>query len=220
MSIRRKARSVEIIYRDLELKIEDFKRNTQLHCVAGCGFCCKNPEIEATAIEFLPLALHYYHTSQAEEKYDYFRENKQTVCHIFKEGTDPDAGFCTMYPYRGLICRLFGYSARKKKYGESEYSTCRKIKDTQPEKYIDAYLKTKNGLKIPLMGQYYQRLLKVDFERGQKFYPINIAIQKAIEMVLAYYSYRRNPSGLKQKDQNRGTMPSPGVAQDLISDPQ
>ena len=220
MSVRRKVRSVEIIFRDLDLKIEDFKRNTQLHCVAGCGFCCKKPDIEATAIEFLPLAFHFYLTNQAEERLTYFKENQQSVCHLFREGTSPDAGLCTLYPYRGLICRLFGFSARRNKYGEAEYTTCRRIKNNQPEKYIDALLRVKNGLKIPLMGNYYQRLLKVDFEGSQKFYPINVAIQKAIEMVLAYYSYRRKLPGLNRKDYNRGTMPNPGVSQDLISDPQ
>lgn len=220
MSIRRKVRSVEIIFRDLDQKIEEFRGKTQLHCVAGCGFCCKKPDIEATPIEFLPLAFHYYMDGQAVEKLAYFKDNPQPVCHLFRSGTEPEAGLCTLYPYRGLICRLFGFSARKNKYGEPEYSTCRKIKDHQPEKYIDAYLRVKNGLKIPLMGQYYQRLYKVDFEGAQKFYPINIAIQKAIERVLAYYSYRKHPVRLKPEDHNRGTMPSPGVSQDLISDPQ
>ncbi len=220
MSIRRKVRSVEIIFRDLEQKIEVFKKDTQLHCVAGCGFCCKKPDIEATVIEFLPLAFHYYLTNQAEKKLAYLIENPRSDCHLFREGLEKDAGVCTLYSYRGLLCRLFGFSARKNKYGEPEYTTCRKIKDTHPQKYIDVYLGVKNGLKIPFMEEYYQRFLRVDFELAQKFYPINIAIQKAIELVLAYYSYRKGILGLKIKAHIRGTMPNPGVSQDLISDPQ
>jgi Fe-S-cluster containining protein len=191
MSIRRKVRSVEVIFRDLEQKIEAFKKDTQLHCVAGCGFCCTKPDIEATVIEFLPLAFHYFMTNQAEEKLAQLKENPEPVCIVFQQGHHKDAGFCTSYRHRGLICRLFGFSARKTKYGEPEFSTCKKIKQTQPEKYIDAYLKVKNGVRVPYMGQYYLRLLKVDFEEAQKLYPVNIAIQKAIEKVLAYYSYRK-----------------------------
>jgi Fe-S-cluster containining protein len=220
MSVRRKVRSVEVVFRDLDKRIEDFKRNTQLNCVAGCGLCCRKPDIEATVTEFLPLAFYFYLNDLAEEKLILLKENPHPVCLVFKEGVEADTGICTLYLYRGLICRLFGFSARRNKYGEPEYTTCRKIKEAQPEKYVEAYLAVKSRLSIPLMGPYYQRLLKVDFEASLKFYPINIAIRKAIEQVLAYYSYRKGNPGLKRKTQSRGTMPSPGVSQDLISDPQ
>lgn len=220
MSIRRKVRSVENIFRDLEQKIETFKLATQLHCVAGCGFCCKKPDVEATVLEFLPLAYHYFLLDQAEEKLNMLKENPGFICHLFHEGSLPDAGFCTLYPYRGLICRLFGFSARKNKYGEPEFSTCRKIKEGIPEKYIDAYLGVKEGLKIPVMRDYYQKLLMIDFELARNTYPVNVAIQKAIEVVLSYYAYRKIRKPRNMKLQNRGTMPNPGLSQDRISDPQ
>ena len=191
MSIRRKVRSVEIIFKDLEKKIEIFKGETQLHCVTGCGFCCKKPDVEATVIEFLPLAFHYFQNNQVEEIYSSLKENPRSICVAFREGREKDAGFCTQYPYRGLICRLFGFSARKNKYGEPEYTTCKKIKETQSAKFIQTYLSVKAGAKIPFFGQYYLQLLKVDHEVAQTFYPINIAILKAIEMIWAYYSYRK-----------------------------
>jgi hypothetical protein len=109
MSIRRKVRSVEIIFRDVELMIDIFKRSTQLQCVRGCGFCCKKPDIEATALEFLPLAFHYYLSGQVEEKLIFLRENQEAVCHGFREGSFPDSGYCSIYPYRKGI----GGSGRK-----------------------------------------------------------------------------------------------------------
>lgn len=63
--------------------------------------------------------------------------------------------------------------------------------NSQLEKYIEAYLRVKNRLKISFMGQYYQPLFKVDFEVTQKFYPVNIAFHKTIALVLAYYSYQK-----------------------------
>lgn len=182
---------METIFRDLEQQIESFKKDTQLNCIAGCGFCCTKPDIEATVIEFLPLAYYYFITHQAWEKLVHLKEYPQSTCIVFQQGHQKDAGFCTSYQYRGLICRLFGFSARKNKHGENEFTTCKKIKEKEPQKFIDAYLKVKNGTKAPIMGQYYLRLIKVDLEAAHKFYPVNIAIQKAIEMVLAYYSYRR-----------------------------
>ena len=220
MSIRRKVRSVENIFKDLEQKIGAFKLATQLHCVAGCGFCCKKPDVEATVLEFLPLAYHFFLNDQAEEKLNILKENPRSICHLFHEGSLPDSGFCKLYPYRGMICRLFGFSARKDKYGEPEYSTCRKIKEAMPERYIDAYLGVKGGLKIPVMRDYYQKLLMVDFELARNTYPVNVAIQKAIEVVQSYYAYRKIRKPRERKIHNRGTMPNPGLSQDRISDPQ
>jgi hypothetical protein len=43
---------------------------------------------------------------------------------------------------------------------------------------------------VPVMNQYYMQLHAIDGELARDFYPINKAIQKAIETVLQYYAYR------------------------------
>jgi hypothetical protein len=40
------------------------------------------------------------------------------------------------------------------------------------------------------MNQYYMQLHGIDFELTRDFYPINKAIEKAIETVLGYFAYR------------------------------
>jgi hypothetical protein len=104
--------------------------------------------------------------------------------------TQSGAGLCTEYPYRGLICRLFGYSARTNKYSKRELVTCQIIKTEQDEAYQLAETKIEEGAEVPVMNQYYMQLHGIDFELTRDFYPINMAIQKAIETVLQYYAYR------------------------------
>jgi uncharacterized protein len=97
---------------------------------------------------------------------------------------------CSEYVHRGLICRLFGYSARTNKYGKKELVTCQIIKTEQAEAYHNATLQIEGGLEVPVMSQYYMQLHAIDFELTQHFYPINEAIKRAIELVLQYYAYR------------------------------
>jgi hypothetical protein len=90
-----------------------------------------------------------------------------------------------------LICRLFGYSARTNKYAEKEYVTCQIIKTEQSENYQNAAEKVSQGSgEIPMMNQYYMQLHSIDMDLTRDFYPINEAIKRAIETVLAWYAYR------------------------------
>jgi len=91
--------------------------------------------------------------------------------------------------HRGLICRLFGYSARTNKYGKKELVTCQIIKTEQAQAYQSTTQKIEE-LNVPVMNQVYMQLHAIDFELAQKFYPINQAIQHAIETVLHYFAYR------------------------------
>jgi uncharacterized protein len=104
--------------------------------------------------------------------------------------THNGVGLCSEYPHRGLICRLFGYSARTNKYDKRELVTCQIIKTEQAAPYQQAVTKIEEGSDVPVMNQYYMQLHAIDFELTRDFYPINMAIRKAIETVLSYYAYR------------------------------
>ncbi|MDQ3534847.1 MAG: YkgJ family cysteine cluster protein, partial [Bacteroidota bacterium] len=60
MSIREIVSQVEDVFIELDLDIAKFQQETGLGCIRGCGECCKKPDIEATVLEFLPLAYHLY----------------------------------------------------------------------------------------------------------------------------------------------------------------
>ena len=197
MSLYSKVRAVEKVFSLLEKDIEQFKGRTTLGCLQGCGECCKKPDIEASILEFLPYAYFLYKNNQAFEIMDRLEEcaEANSICFMFNPFTTGLAmGFCSQYKYRGLICRLFGFSAYLNKYGVPQLSTCRLIKENNPGAVQNAVDIIERGEKVPVMRNYYFALMAIDPVLAAKRYPINQAILKALQEVCFYYSYRGKKS--------------------------
>jgi len=181
----------------LDKEITLFQQESGLYCLASCGKCCTKPDIEACVLEFLPLAYHLYKEHKALEYLHQLETHKNALCVLLQPFLGQDGkGFCGDYKYRGLICRLFGFSGRRNKYGSKELVTCKLIKEGEAKLYEAAseYVNLGN-LEIPMMGNYSMMLCAIDFQLASKYYPINEAISLAIETVLAYYSYRSRNLG-------------------------
>jgi uncharacterized protein len=185
-----KVRAVEEVFKALDENISRFQSWSTLHCKMGCGKCCFKSDIEATVLEFLPFAHYLYLNDLAFKWLDDLKTHSSPVCMILNP-TQAGVGLCSQYPYRGLICRLFGYSARTNKYGVKELVTCQLIKSEQSAAYAQAQQRIENNAEdIPVMNQYYMQLHAIDQDLAYNFYPINEAIKRAIEAVLHYYAYR------------------------------
>lgn len=189
MTIEEKVEAVEKVFTKLDAAIAAFQSSSTLHCGYGCGKCCFKPDIEATALEFLPFALHLFKTGRAEEWYERLKSTSSTICLILNP-TQGGAGLCSTYAHRGLICRLFGYSARTNKYGRRELVTCQIIKTEQASAYQVAHGKVTEGGEVPVMTDYYMQLHAIDQNLTRDFFPINGAIRNALEIVMQYYAYR------------------------------
>ncbi len=185
-----KVNAVRKVFAKLDKEIEAVQKSSGLHCLAGCGECCKKADIEATPLEFLPLALQLYDEGRAEIALAEIAEKKDSLCYVFRPHVTNFGGLCNEYPNRGLICRLFGFTARRNKEGASELVTCKLIKKEQSVAFDSLVAELKEGKKIPVMSDYYSRISSIDHNLVS-FYPINEAMTKAIETVLHYYSYRR-----------------------------
>ncbi|MBS1681784.1 MAG: YkgJ family cysteine cluster protein [Bacteroidetes bacterium] len=184
-----KVDSVKAVFNKLDEEIAKLQNWSSLHCEYGCGKCCFKPDIEATVLEFLPFALSVFNAQKAEEWLDKLSKEDSTICMILHP-SQTGAGLCSDYTHRGLICRLFGFSARTNKYGKKELITCPIIKSNQAEKFLEAENKINAGSDVPVMNEFYMQLASIDFELAREFYPINVALRKAIETVLHYYAYR------------------------------
>lgn len=197
MSIERRVRLVEQLFQDLEVEITEFKTKTKLGCVAGCGKCCTKTNIDASPLEFLPYAFFLFLNGNAEKVLDELNNKEATVCHIYNplSALDTNQGSCNSYPYRGLICRLFGFGANNDKYGQLRLATCKIIKEGQQANYDASTEAINNGLPVPIFTDYYMNLSQIDFRLGNIILPINKAIKLAIEEVLQYYAYRPMPTG-------------------------
>ncbi len=199
MSVVRKVRAVEKVFTALDVEIKSFQNASQITCLTGCGKCCFKPDIEATPLEFLPMAFDLFLTKRIDEVHEQLVSGGQAHCHLFTpKPLSLDRGACGQYVHRGLICRLFGYSAMKDKDGLRKYVTCKTIKESQAEKVEAVQNELNNGYEIPMMSDYYFQIRSIDPDLGTVRYPINLAMRKAIEYVLAYYAYRRRPS-MKRK---------------------
>ncbi|CAD5258400.1 Fe-S-cluster oxidoreductase [Imperialibacter sp. EC-SDR9] len=193
LSIYKKVAAVERVFDGLQKEISTFQAQSSLKCLTGCGKCCTKSDLSATILEFLPLAYHLYKTDKAEEmlaKMD--EESESTICHLFNPlVVGAGSGFCGNYKYRGLICRLFGYAASRDKNGQKTLVTCQLIKADQPVQYQTTVGAISAGtMAVPMMSDYQSQLMGIDWELGSKFYPVNTAIRKAVEMVLFYYQFR------------------------------
>lgn len=185
-----KIRAVKKVYERLDKDIAALQQQSGLHCLSGCGECCKKPDIEATPIEFLPLALKIFDEGNAEIVYEELSNRTDTLCYVFRPHITNFGGLCNEYPDRGLICRLFGFTARKNKEGQSELVTCKLIKESQHKEFEALTQAIKEGKKVPVMSEYYCRMSTIDHNLNS-FYPINEAMKKALEIVMAYYAYRK-----------------------------
>lgn len=191
MTLPEKVRSVEEVFNSLDAEINLFQQASGLHCKAGCGKCCFKPDIEATVLEFLPFAYHLYKNKAAESFYDNLGHHESSLCVLLSQSSL--TGMCGQYAHRGLICRLFGFSARTDKYGKRELVTCQIIKTEQSSEYKKAFSAVQSeAMPIPLMSRYHMLLVAIDDELARTHYPINLAIKKAIEIVLSYYAYRED----------------------------
>ena len=199
MAIELKVRLVEELFDRLDTEITNFKSETKLNCLSGCGKCCSKPDIDASPLEFLPWALHLFLNGKAEETLLELNNSLISTCHIYRPRAllEEYNGSCSNYKYRGLICRLFGYAANRDKYGQLRLATCKIIKEDQLENFNNTEEAISKGLYVPIFTDYYMQLAQIDYRMGVTLLPINQALKMAIEEVLQYYAYRPFPGGLE-----------------------
>ena len=186
-SLPQKVQQVKKVYERLDAHIDRLQQTSGLRCISGCGQCCKKPDIEASPVEFLPMALDWFDQDIHWDQYEQLQTKTEPTCFVFRPHVTSFGGLCDAYPNRGLICRLFGYSARLNKEEQKELVTCKILKDEMPHEVSRA---SEAGKELPVMIHYHSRMSSIDIQLNDRM-PINLAMQKAIETVAAYYAYRK-----------------------------
>ena len=190
ISLYHKVQKIETLQKTIDKDTKSFKRHTCIDCENHCSECCRYHDVNASPLEFLPFAWHAYKLGMLDHWFDELEKHEQPQC-IFSRTEENNWG-CRIYPVRGLICRLFGFSATTDKNGRPVFAVCRKLKLNQPETAGKAGLYVMQGGKIPVMSNYYRRLAAIDPALGNQFMPINLAIKKALEMVYFNLHYRES----------------------------
>jgi len=195
MQLHQKVQKVEKLYANLEKDLIKFQDSSKLGCIPGCGLCCFKSDIDASILEMLPFAYHLYREKKAVDFYEklLLRQNEPVCVLLSAVFTETRPGFCTNYKNRPLICRLFGFSAMLNRYHHPVLVTCKTIKENDPVNYQNAVNSIAGGGYVPVISDYFQQVRSIDPDLGSKMFTINMAMKKAIEIVLNYYSYRRKP---------------------------
>jgi Fe-S-cluster containining protein len=180
--------SVTELYEYADQKVNVFKKLSGLKCYPGCSRCCVAKKIDVSILEMLPLANHLFQSKQIEvwqEKLSSIkdRENKKCLLHSPK-AINSQLGHCIFYAYRPLICRLFGFSYVVDKYGNKVFYSCPIIKSKMGNQYENIVNKIQFRYRIPVTMNYYFRLGGIDLQLTKEYYPLNIAIQHAIDVLL------------------------------------
>lgn len=178
-------------YHDVDRQIAALCRITDLRCPEGCGLCCENRQVESTIPEVLPLAREIYMQSQEEEIMESIRARTEVddpVCVLYRpEPLVQGKGRCGFYQTRPLLCRLFGFAARKNKYDKVEFAPCRIVKQEAPEVCRRVEMALSNGVRPPVYQENFFKIAVLFPSMGFHRLPINKAIMEA----LAYLQWKK-----------------------------
>lgn len=192
-----KIRKVERIFKQLDKETEQFGRKSGLRCLTNCNLCCMKKGLEANVLEFLPLANYLVKNNLHEAALDLLETNPEHCINLAKIQEKGTTAGCSIYEHRGLICRLFGFSAVRDKNSRLAMYTCSHIKREFHTEFQSVSEKINNGMSIPVVSDFYYQFYFIDSQMANDYNPINISIRKAIEKVAYYYSCKP-PGKLKQ----------------------
>lgn len=178
------------IYHDIDTQTSEVANLTGLQCPPQCGKCCHSPKIVASVLEVIPMALDIYLTSDENTIMDKIEtQGDNPTCVMFDaDPEDANKGRCSRYQVRPLICRLFGYSARKNKHEELEFAGCRVHKEQNQAAYVRATTALQNGISMPISQEWFMQIAATDPQLGYRILPINQALAEALE-----YLYFKRP---------------------------
>jgi len=176
------------VYREIDRKVSLFQVATGLRCPPGCGVCCESPKIEATILECLPLANKICRQKEEDTimaAIDKAMAADDAKCVLFRsDEAIAGHGRCSYYRHRPLICRLFGFAARRDKFGGQEICLCRVVRDNNREAMKSFSESSTDALMAPIYQDSFMRVSTIHPDLGFRLFPINIALTRALEYLL------------------------------------
>lgn len=183
-----KIRKVERVFKQLDKETEKFGKESKLRCLTNCNLCCYKKGLEANVLEFLPLANYLVKNNLHEAALDLLDTNPEHCINLAKTQVPGKTAGCSIYDHRGLICRLFGFSAVRDKNAKLAVYTCSHMKNEFPAEYKLAMERINSGMNIPIVADFYYQIYFIDSSMANDYNPINVSIRKAIEKVAYYYA--------------------------------
>jgi len=188
--------AVDKVFKELDEHLEKTTSETGMKCIHLCGECCRKTDIEASPIEFIPLAASLYESGKVDEFLAQLDRSDETgYCVLFSpEASNQGNWSCLNYEKRGLICRMFGFGYRLNREGIPELVTCKILKESCPKAVAKArWMGIETPDVIPLFRNYSMQLYSIDPDLAIQQLPINKAIRVAIEKLYFHYTHGVEP---------------------------
>lgn len=195
--LHRLSQKIRRIFKNIDSKTSAVALSTGIRCKKACGECCLNKNVEAMAVELIPLALKLRKLKKLELYYALSKKLEHDSCFFYSPNSlDPRLGSCSVYSERPSLCRLFGFSAARNKYGEASLASCHLHKKLQPDEYKNAAYRLEEAkVEMPFLGEFHHQLEGCSNTPGlNERQPINRAFSVAAEYVLHY----REPSNFPE----------------------
>jgi Fe-S-cluster containining protein len=170
-SVRSLAKQIEELLAAADEAARGYGDQVGLRCPEGCGACCQTPEIAATVLEMLPMAVALLGDGEAMLE----RIRERVECPVF-EDFGGGKGRCGQYAKRPLVCRLFGYAGVADKHGLVQLAMCRV--------HREAGVEVDSGVRPPAFSEFGRRLAALAPEYGTRLMPIGKALEVALEKVM------------------------------------
>ncbi len=116
-------RSILELYDEARLASDRFQESFNVHCPEGCGTCCEHFVPELTEAEASLIAAYILLIKEDERLLErLLKHDGEAPCPLY----DANSPYhCTVYPARGLICRLFGACPSEDKNGLAVFRKCK-----------------------------------------------------------------------------------------------
>lgn len=188
------------LYDEAQLATDRFQQHFGVYCPDGCGTCCEHFVPELTEAEASLIAAYILLIKEDESLLERLQAHEgEAPCPLY-DASSPY--HCTVYPARGLICRLFGACPSEDKSGSAVFRKCRYNKAQDTPVLIRAQDFTEAAFPISTMREFGVRLSTMT--GSQRPQPLAAATLTAISQLRFIASYLGSDS---HDDDNGGAGP-------------
>jgi len=108
-----------------------------------------------------------------------------------------DQGRCSCYAYRPLLCRLFGYAARRNKMGQMEPCLCKVMLAASSQEKLAIPISHIDEMDPPVYQDCFLQIASINPAMGIRLLPINAALKEALDYV--YWKFPKDRSPIRRK---------------------
>ncbi len=187
-NIRELSLNLKKVLDDMWETFSSYQASTNLPCLEGCGKCCLNPEVDASTLEMIPMALKIYDEGKLDDWLERVEKPMPDHC-IFYEQESDWKGRCGIYSERPALCRMFGVAGYMNKEREVTLSICKYISQKYPERVPEA--KEHASLEnTPVFATWTSIVSGLGTPDLNNRFPINLALKYALQKIALLAQYQ------------------------------